>query len=71
MGATGGTGRLIVNTNLSFGEWSAVFGDARKTASSPIVGIPKLTIACCIAPATDPADTLRFKYTNKGGRNFD
>jgi hypothetical protein len=24
LGATGGTGRLIVTTNLSFGEWSAV-----------------------------------------------
>jgi hypothetical protein len=33
------------------------------------VRIPKLTIAFRIAPATVPADTLRFRYTNKRGRN--
>jgi hypothetical protein len=35
LGATGGTGRLIVTTNLSFGEWSAVFRDATPTRLTP------------------------------------
>jgi hypothetical protein len=36
-GATGGSGRLIVTANLSFGEWSAVFGDAKMGFVSDIV----------------------------------
>jgi hypothetical protein len=35
LGATGGAGRLIVTTNLSFGEWSAVFRDATPTRLTP------------------------------------
>jgi hypothetical protein len=47
LGATGGSGRLdrprhprerlIVTTHLSFGEWSAVFGDAKMGFISDIV----------------------------------